>query len=177
MSKTVNKLSFADLLTFLLTGQYSFSCFAESRAARYSGNENDLVRSCNFASDKSGNVINADVSNSRGTDQVNSGNDPQFRTNTKLLSDEKPDHFSLNQNHPNPFKIKTFIIYQCSMPCFVSLKVYDIHWKEISTLVYGQQVPGTYQAEFDGSKLNEGVYFYRMDTENFSDTKKMFIEN
>ena len=176
MSKTVNKLSLADLLTFLLTGQYSFSCFTESRAVRYTGNENDPVRSCYFALNNSGNVINADGSNGRGTDPEDPGNDPQFKTNIRLLSDEKPDHFSLNQNHPNPFSHKTFIIYQCSMTCFVSLKVYDIHWKEISTLVYEQQVPGTYQAEFDGSQLKEGVYFYRMDTENFSDTKKMFME-
>lgn len=49
-------------------------------------------------------------------------------------------------------------------------------WKEIATIVYENQSPGTYQLEFDGSEIKEGIYFYRMDTESFSDTKKMFIE-
>ena len=176
MSKTVNKLSFTEILTYLLTGQYSFSCLAEDRAVRYTGNENDAVSSCYFALNNSGNVINAEGSNGIRKNPEDPGNGSQFKTNIRLLSDEKPDHFSLNQNHPNPFSLKTFISYQCSMKSFVSLKVYDIHWKEISTLVYEQLAPGTYQAEFDGSNLPEGIYFYRMDTECFSDTKKMFVE-
>lgn len=167
MSKTVNKLSFTDLLTFLLTGQYSFSCFAEKQTIKYSGNKNDPGLSKSIAADNSGNVVSA---------EINSGNDPQLRSGIRLLSEEMPDHCSLNQNHPNPFTLKTLISYQCSMPCFVSLKVYDIQWKEISALVYKQQTSGTYQVEFDGSHLPDGIYFYRMDTENFSDTKKMFIE-
>lgn len=167
MSKTVNKLSFTDLLTYLLTGQYSFSCFAENQTINYSGSKDDPELSKSIAADNSGNLFSA---------ENNSGNDHQLRSGIRLLSEETPDHFSLNQNHPNPFRFKTFVSYQCSMPCFVSLKVYDIHWKEISALVFKQQTPGTYQIEFDGSHLPEGVYFYRMDTENFSDTKKMFIE-
>ena len=176
MSKTVNKLSVAEILTYFLTGQYSFSCLAEDRAVRYSGNEIYPDHSNSFEADNSGNLYSDKINSASDTNSVQKGNEQQLGSGIKILCGEMPDHFSLNQNHPNPFKIKTFIIYQCSMPCFVSLKVYDIHWKEISTLVYGQQVPGTYQAEFDGSHLHEGVYFYRMDTENFSDTKKMFIE-
>lgn len=176
MSKTVNKLSFAEILTYFLTGQYSFSCFAENRAARYSGNEIYPVHLNSFDADNSGNLYSNKINSGSSTNPGHPGSDPHLKSGIRLLCVEMPDHFSLNQNHPNPFSHKTFIIYQCSMTCFVSLKVYDIHWKEISTLVYGQQVPGTYQAEFDGSQLQEGVYFYRMDTENFSDTKKMFVE-
>lgn len=176
MSKTVNKLSFAELLTYILTGQYSFSCFAESRVARYSGNEIHRDHSNSFEADNSGNLYRDKINSARNTNSCHKGNEQELNSGIKLLCEEMPDHFSLNQNHPNPFSHKTFIIYQCSMTCFVSLKVYDIHWKEISTLVYEQQTHGTYQAEFDGSHLQEGVYFYRMDTENFSDTKKMFIE-
>ncbi|MBK6772246.1 MAG: hypothetical protein IPG78_09000 [Ignavibacteria bacterium] len=56
MSKTVNKLSFAEILTYFLTGQYSFSCFAESRAVRYTGNEIYPVHSIHFEADNSGNL-------------------------------------------------------------------------------------------------------------------------
>jgi hypothetical protein len=102
--------------------------------------------------------------------------DPESFAATRQLSSEVPEQFCLSQNYPNPYSEKTIINYQCPMSCFVSLKVYNVTWKEILTIVYENQSPGTYQAEFDGSALDEGIYYYRMDTENFSDTKKMFIE-
>jgi len=96
-----------------------------------------------------------------------------------------PEHFSLYQNYPNPFnpvtKIKFDIITSLLFPNalignqFVSLKVYDILGNEIATLVNEQLQPGTYEVTFDGSGLTSGIYFYRLKTGNFVDTKKLIL--
>ena len=58
---------------------------------------------------------------------------------------------------------------------FVSLKVYDVLGKEISTLVNEVLSPGLYKVDFDGSKLASGIYFYKLETENFSISKRMML--
>ncbi|MCX6159676.1 MAG: YCF48-related protein [Ignavibacteriae bacterium] len=86
-----------------------------------------------------------------------------------------PNHFSLSQNYPNPFNPTTIINYQLSVSSIVSLKIYDITGKEISVLVNQKQPPGYYNVKFDGSNLPSGVYFYKIFTEDFSETKKMIL--
>lgn len=83
--------------------------------------------------------------------------------------------FILNTNYPNPFNPKTVINYQLSMFNFVSLNVYDILGNEVITLVNEKQDAGSYSVEFDGSKYSSGMYFYKLETENFSDTKRMIL--
>ena len=59
--------------------------------------------------------------------------------------------------------------------------IYDIIWKEISTLVYEKKEPGTYQIELDCSGLSSGIYFYRIDAHtmgnvrNYSQVKRMLL--
>ena len=55
------------------------------------------------------------------------------------------------------------------------LKVYDVMGREVQTLVNKRLQPGTYEATFDGSMLNSGVYFYKLTTDGFSETKKMLM--
>ena len=91
-----------------------------------------------------------------------------------------PSSFKLNQNYPNPFNPTTAISYQLSASSHVSLKVYDILGKEIATLVNGQKPAGNYKIVWDGTdnfgnKVTSGVYFYRIDTDNFVQTKKMVL--
>jgi hypothetical protein len=57
----------------------------------------------------------------------------------------------------------------------VVLKVYDVMGREVQTLVNESLKPGTYEATFDGSALNSGVYFYKLVTDGFSETKKMIM--
>jgi len=57
----------------------------------------------------------------------------------------------------------------------VTLKVYDILGKEIATLVNEKQSPGTYEVTFDGSQYPSGVYFYKLTSGNFMDTKKLLL--
>jgi|WetSurMetagenome_2_1015567.scaffolds.fasta_scaffold05445_7 hypothetical protein len=93
----------------------------------------------------------------------------------KNISSEIPSSYSLRQNFPNPFNPATIIRFQIKDSRFVTLKVYDILGKEVETLVNEKLAPGTYEASFDASKYSSGVYFYRLTTEGFNETKKMMI--
>jgi hypothetical protein len=85
---------------------------------------------------------------------------------------------TLLQNHPNPFTGLTEISYSLSRAGFVSLKVYDIFGREVSSLVDEFMSPGQYQVEFDASGMSEGLYFYILDAgKNNRITKKMMIAN
>ncbi len=96
-----------------------------------------------------------------------------------------PVNFSLDQNYPNPFNPSTVIKYSIPTPLrpspsqkeglLVSLKVYDILGREVSTLVNKKQSPGEYIVTFDASKLSSGVYLYRLNSGSFSQTKKMIL--
>jgi hypothetical protein len=93
------------------------------------------------------------------------------------IKDEKilPTEFSLEQNYPNPFNPSTSIQYEISSRQFVSLKVYDVLGNEVATLVNEEKPSGSYEAEFDGTGLPSGVYFYTLKAADFSDTKKLMI--
>jgi hypothetical protein len=85
------------------------------------------------------------------------------------------DHFELKQNYPNPFNPITIISYQIPQPGFVSLKVFDVIGNEVATLVNEEKSTGKYEINFDGTKLTSGVYFYNLQTGNFSTVKKMTL--
>ena len=57
----------------------------------------------------------------------------------------------------------------------VQLKVYDVMGREVQTLVNESLKPGTYEVTFDGSQLTSGVYFYKLITDGFTETKKMLL--
>lgn len=82
---------------------------------------------------------------------------------------------SLNQNHPNPFSRHTEISFDLPREEVVSLKVYDVVGKEISVLVNGRKPCGKYRVTFDSGYLPEGIYFYRLQSDYYSETKKMII--
>lgn len=83
--------------------------------------------------------------------------------------------YSLQQNYPNPFNPVTKINYTLPKSDFVTLKVYDLNGKEIADLVNLYQTAGEYNYTFDGSRLSSGVYFYRLQTGNFSQYKSMIL--
>ena len=86
-----------------------------------------------------------------------------------------PDKFSLSQNYPNPFNPVTKVEFGILKSGFVSLKVYDVLGNEIKTLVNENRPAGKYEAEFDGSSLSSGVYFYRLSAGEFVETKSMLL--
>jgi len=83
--------------------------------------------------------------------------------------------FTLSQNFPNPFNNSTIINYSIPNEGLVTLKVYDVLGNEITTLVNGDQSIGNYEIEYDGSELPSGVYFYRLQSDSFVETKKMVL--
>jgi|GEM_PF-5872303 len=92
-----------------------------------------------------------------------------------LPSESTKDNFSLNQNFPNPFNPSTVISYRLAAAVNVNLKVYDATGKEIVTLVNELQPAGNYEAKFNASDLPSGIYYYKLTSGEFVDTKRMIL--
>ena len=91
------------------------------------------------------------------------------------FNDQEPVVFNLLQNYPNPFNPTTNLSFVIGHRSLVSLKVYDVLGREVATLVNEEKPAGTYEVEFNGSDLPSGVYFYRLTSENFVQTKKAVL--
>jgi len=105
-----------------------------------------------------------------------------INTNTVGIEtgNESARKFLLMQNYPNPFNPKTKIRF--SIPALrdqhiepVQLIIYDITGKEVETLINEELNPGNYEVYWDASGFSSGVYFYMMNTEGFTDVKKMVL--
>lgn len=89
--------------------------------------------------------------------------------------DALPQMFALHQNYPNPFNPTTKIRFMIPNSQFTSLKIYDLLSREVATLVDEEMKPGSYEVTWDASGLPSGVYFYRLATERFVETKKLLL--
>lgn len=88
--------------------------------------------------------------------------------------------FSISQNYPNPFNPVTTIRFAIpsndkSQTSNVKLVVFDILGRKVATLVNQQLKPGTYEVKWNGSNYSSGIYYYRIESENFVDLKKMIM--
>lgn len=83
--------------------------------------------------------------------------------------------YGLMQNYPNPFNPSTVISYQIPVQAFVSVKVFDVLGKEVANLINEAQTAGEHTIEFNGVNLPSGVYYYRIEANDFIDTKKMLL--
>ncbi len=95
-------------------------------------------------------------------------------------SDNLPDEFTLGQNYPNPFNPTTTIKFDLPARAQVSLSVYNVLGQKVTTLVNETLPAGRYETEWDGSsdggvEVASGIYFYRLHTEQFTQTKKMIL--
>jgi hypothetical protein len=86
-----------------------------------------------------------------------------------------PTEFVLYQNYPNPFNPNTKISWQFPVVSWQILKIYDILGNEVATLVNEYRNAGNYVVEFDASNLSSGIYFYKLQTGTFIQTKKMIL--
>jgi hypothetical protein len=102
----------------------------------------------------------------------------QFRvksiTSVDQLS-EIPVEFALSQNYPNPFNPETTIKIQIISTGHTSLKVYDILGREVTTLINKSLKKGSYSVEFDGAGLTSGTYFYRLQSGQDIQVKKLVL--
>ncbi len=90
-------------------------------------------------------------------------------------TNEIPKQYSLLQNYPNPFNPSTTIEYALPMSSDVKFTIFDINGKVVQSLSNTNKPAGTYKYVFDASALSSGVYFYRLETSGFTDTKKMIL--
>ncbi len=86
-----------------------------------------------------------------------------------------PSDFYLSQNYPNPFNPVTNVKYSIPQSSFVSIKIYDILGNEVATLVNEEKPAGEYEIKFNGNNLSSGVYFYRLETNEFQKTLSMVL--
>lgn len=86
-----------------------------------------------------------------------------------------PTAYKLYQNYPNPFNPSTTIKYSIPTSGFVSLKVYDILGREIANLVNQQKHSGTYMVDFNAGYLTSGMYFYKLEVNDFVAVKRMVL--
>ncbi len=85
--------------------------------------------------------------------------------------------YRLGQNYPNPFSISTTITFSIPDSQFIKLDVFDMFGNVIVTLVNEEKAPGFHEVLFDASNLRNGSYFYRLQTDNYTETRKiMFIK-
>jgi len=101
-----------------------------------------------------------------------------YKNNLLTSVDEKlytPTSVQLYQNYPNPFNPITVIGFQNQQYDWVSIKVYDILGKEITTLLNRKLEPGTHQLLWNAEDVPSGIYLYRMTVGSYSVTKKLLI--
>jgi hypothetical protein len=96
-------------------------------------------------------------------------------TAVKDNNDNVPSGFKLSQNYPNPFNPSTRISYQIPNAGHVTLKVYDVLGREVSTLINSEQNAGSHEVIFNGTKLSSGIYFFRLQSGNYTATNKMVL--
>ena len=86
-----------------------------------------------------------------------------------------PAQFELSQNYPNPFNPSTTINYNLPKDGKVSIRVFDMSGKEVAVLVNEAKTAGYYSINFNASALSSGVYYYSINADNFTSTKKMML--
>ncbi len=86
-----------------------------------------------------------------------------------------PSSFSLEQNYPNPFNPTTVIGFNVPKQSRITLTVYNIIGQKVATLINGQMNAGYHSVNFNAANLSSGIYFYRLEGDNISITKKMIL--
>jgi hypothetical protein len=86
-----------------------------------------------------------------------------------------PTHFFVEQNYPNPFNPLTTFSFKLPAQHFVSLKIFDIMGKEVTT-IFSEELPaGNYSKQWNAVNIPSGVYFYRLQAGSFTKTKKLML--
>ena len=105
----------------------------------------------------------------KGTITVNSA------TGVRTIGGTIPDNFILMQNYPNPFNPTTTISFDIPLRSFVSLKVFDMLGREVSTIVSGELGVGSYTRHWDAVNMPSGIYVYRLQAGTYRETKKLML--
>ena len=96
-------------------------------------------------------------------------------TSISIIGTELPVKYSLYQNYPNPFNPETSIEFDVPEPSFIKLSVIDLTGREVEILVNENLLPGKYQVNWNATGYSSGVYFYKLITNGFVQTRKMIL--
>ncbi len=96
-------------------------------------------------------------------------------SNTTEVNFAGPSVFALNQNYPNPFNPSTVISYSLPNASNVRLTVYNAIGQPVKALENGFKAAGNYNISFNASELSSGIYFYKLEAGQFSQTRKMML--
>jgi len=166
------------------SGNLSIIAFADTGATSVTVTYQELVDAMNVGGVEQ---VSGDwtILATDGQDTTAASNGPRNLTvdaTTVKVADEMnlPQQFTLEQNYPNPFNPTTTIRYSIPEAAHVSIKVYNILGERIATLLKKQQSAGRYSVVWNGQneqgrKVSTGIYFYRIEANNYSAMKKMVI--
>ncbi len=168
-----------------VTGNYIFSFEGYVRTLKYNPagavqwsvfyKTNQLNGVKSIARDMTGNVFITCTSTLKGSQTQFTTIKYSQTVGINPISLTIPDNFSLLQNYPNPFNPNTVISFQLPAAGFTSLKVFDNNGREVSELVNENLNAGEYKINFNAGSFPSGVYYYKLTSENFSETKKMIL--
>jgi len=98
-----------------------------------------------------------------------------YLINIVNYNSEIPEKYELSQNYPNPFNPGTRIKFAIENKELSKLEIFDMLGRKLNTLIDKVLDAGTYEVNFDGSNLSSGIYFYKLTTNQFTETKKMIL--
>jgi hypothetical protein len=96
-------------------------------------------------------------------------------TAVEKTSPERPIQFSLFQNYPNPFNPSTTISFSLPSRAFVTLKIFDVMGRDVSTVVSEEMAAGNYTRSWNASGFSSGIYFYRLQAGTLTETKRLIL--
>ena len=102
--------------------------------------------------------------------------DDNFTDVNKQDDDLMPSGLKLSQNYPNPFNPQTTIKYNLNKSNTISLKIYNLSGQEIETLVNRFQTIGEHEITWQPKGLPSGIYFFRLESGKYSETKKLILQ-
>jgi hypothetical protein len=96
-------------------------------------------------------------------------------TGIKAINENMPFKYTLSQNYPNPFNPSTLIKFAIPRASSVKISVFDVSGRALETPVNEYIQPGTYQIQWNAENYPSGVYFYKIQTDDFTETKRMIL--
>ncbi len=142
---------------------------------RYNGPANGIDWVHSLAIDSAGNIIVTGESFGISSDMDIATVKYSQTIGVQQISNEVPSEYTLQQNYPNPFNPVTNITFSVPKAGLVKLTVYDAAGRESAVLLNGKLSAGLYNYDFDASQLASGIYFYKLEANDFTQTKKMVL--
>lgn len=165
----------------LLAQQYQIKSWTIGAGVAESGNQQFTVRHTN-AQPLAGIKQNESWSLQSGFHYISVPS--PVSTSSEIVSDERPENYSLGQNYPNPFNPTTQIRFGLPSSSEVRLEVFDLIGRRVALLIHDEiKTAGFHNVPFDASQLSSGVYLYRIQARNagtsgggsFVETKRMTL--